>query len=269
MNRFIFFIFLNLGTTTCGAQIYFNNVYDDTTYFGETTTNILLGENGEFLLPSAYVINIAEPEQQFCGFTMRNLDPEGNEYNRTPITEVENSFLYPNLSEAMIQTSDGGYLQASGYNYGYLFKLNSDFSIQWEITVDSVSNFYRPLELANGNFFVCGYTYATNHINMFWISPEGEVLNHTYANPYPQGNFYNILRAEELANGDLLLSGFYVAGFDGNQMILRLDATGNVIWKEKFDYDYNDWGSLSIVESESTATMAFGHIDYVLNPNDI
>jgi hypothetical protein len=269
MNKILFFIFFNLGATVCGAQIYFNNVYDDSTYFGETTTNILLGDSGEFLLPSVYVINIEEPEQQFCGFTMRTLDAEGIENDRTPITEVENSFLYPNLSEAMIRTSDGSYVQASGYIDGYIFKLYTDFSIQWELSIDSVNNFYRPLELANGNFFVCGYNYDTNHINMFWISPEGVVLNQNYVNPYPQGNFYNILRAEELANGDLLLSGFYVAGFDGNQMILRLDETGNVIWKKKFDYDYNDWGTYAVVETNTTTTAVFGHIDYVLNPDDI
>jgi hypothetical protein len=227
-----------------------------------------LGDNGGFLLPSVYVINIEEPEQQFCGFTMRTLDGQGIENNRTSITEVENSFLYPNLSEAIIETSDGGYIQASGYIDGHIFKMFPDFTIQWELAIDSVNNFYRPLELANGNFFVCGYTYETNHINLFWISPEGEVLYHTFANPYPQGNFYNILRAEELANGDLLLSGFDAIGFDGNQMILHLDETGNVIWKKKFSYDFRDWGPFPIVESETMATAVFGHIDYVLNPDD-
>ncbi|MFN6380483.1 MAG: T9SS type A sorting domain-containing protein [Flavobacteriales bacterium] len=265
MNRYIFFILLNLGAASCSAQIYFNNVYDDTSYSSESCSNIVLLDDGSFMIPSAYLPSQGELQ---LGYNLRHINPEGFELNQNDIILPQDYVIYLNHSESFITTSDGGYLQATAKGGAYIIKLDNDLSVQWDVLVDSLTTFYRPLELANGNFFVCGYTYATNHINMFWISPEGEVLNHTYANPYPQGNFYNILRAEELANGDLLLSGFYVAGFDGNQMILRLDATGNVIWKEKFDYDYNDWGAYTLAETETTATAVFGHIDYVLNPTD-
>jgi Secretion system C-terminal sorting domain len=265
MNKILFFIFFNLGATVCGAQIYFNNVYDDTTHSTESCSNIVLLEDGSFIVPSAYLPSQGEFQ---AGYNIRHINPEGVELSQDNIIPPQDYVIYVNHSESFIPTSDGGYMQATAKGGAYLVKLNIDLSVQWEILVDSLTTFYRPLELANGNFFVCGYTYDTNHINLFWISPDGVVLDHTFANPYPQGNFYNILKAQELGNGDLLLSGFDGVGIDGNQMILRLDATGNVIWKKKFSYDYRDWGPFPIVESETMATAVFGHIDYVLNPDD-
>jgi hypothetical protein len=266
MKRLFFFILINLGATICGAQVYFNNVYNDTTHSTESCSNIVLLDDGSFIVPSTYLPSQGEFQ---VGFNLRHINHEGVELSQDNIVLPQDFVIYANHSESFITTSDGGYLQATAKGGAYVIKLNNDLSVQWEILFDSLSSFYRPLELANGNFFVCGYTYDTNHINMFWISPDGVVLDHTYANPYPQGEFYNILKAEELSNGDLLLSGFYVAGFDGNQMLLRLDASGNVLWKKKFNYEYHDWGAYTLVETETTATAVFGHIDYVLNPNDI
>lgn len=258
--------FLNLCFATCKAQVYFNKVYDDTSHSGETATNVLLLDDGSLFIPSVFIPSQGDFS---AGYGFRKIDISGQEIFQTEIISPQSGIIYSGTSESIIETNDGGYLQATALNHGTVIKITSNLELDWILTFDSLNSFYRPLELANGNFFVCGYTYETNHINLFWISPEGEVLYHTFANPYPQGNFYNILRAEELANGDLLLCGFDVVGWDSNQLLIRIDSFGDLVWKRKLSYDFQDWTPYTIIDSDTMATAVFGHIDYVLNPDDI
>lgn len=266
MNKILLIIIFNLGAAFCSAQVYFNQAYNDTNFLSESSTNILILGDQSFLLPGVYTPN---QEELAVGFGIRSINELGEVVEFNSIVSPQNFVIYPNLSDAFIHTSDGGYLQSTAKGGGYLLKLNSDLTIHWELTVDSITTFYRAVELTNGNIFVCGFTYATNHINLFWISPDGAVLNHGYADPYPLGDFYQIGRIIELSNGDLLFNGGWTTGFSNNQMMFRTDSAGVIEWQKQWNYDYQDWIQYPVIESPSTATSVFGHIDTVLNPGDI
>jgi hypothetical protein len=90
MNKLLFFIFFYLGATACGAQIYFNNVYDDTTHLSESSSNIVLLDDGTFLVPSAFQPSQGEFQ---VGYGLRRISAVGVELSQHTIIPYQDYLM--------------------------------------------------------------------------------------------------------------------------------------------------------------------------------
>jgi hypothetical protein len=267
MKYLLFHILFLCFISASWSQTYFNRSYNDSVYSSETATNIMLDENGGFLLPSVFV-DIADT-LFYSGYTIRHLHEDGFEIDRDTLGIVQNDFFLANWAESSMRTNDGGYLVSTRNGAAYALKLNSDLSTEWILGLDSISSFYRAKELANEMFLICGFTYSTQAISLIWINQNGTIDHSLEIGVFDWPSFYNLSFVDELPNGDLIFGGFMAYGFDGDQMMFRTNSEGYIIWRKGWSFDFLDWTIWPIIETQDQATIAFGHVDWVSNPNDV
>lgn len=171
------------------------------------------------------------------------------------------------------QTSDGGYVvigtvQAPNVNDLWILKLDGTGSIQWQKTI-SLANFGATdipptiQQTADDGFILSATTYAVpgfEDILLWKLTATGDVQwQKKIGNA---GNSEEANDIQQAADGGFLLVG--LGGFVGvgtGDLFLKLDSSGNILWKETiFDrYDFNYFSS--VMELPDGSTVFAGGFD--------
>ena len=172
------------------------------------------------------------------------LDAAGSQEWDTPLGGVAND-----VGEAVIQTSDGGYLVAGNFNIGstytkegLLIKVDADGQEQWQQTYggSGEDEFMGVVECAAGGYAMAGHTNSFGGGHKGWIvrvDAAGDLQWQRFVSLAGHGDDHFTGLVETPA-GDLVASGYSGDGntfpsFNAN--ITALDATGTQLWSRTFD----------------------------------
>jgi hypothetical protein len=152
----------------------FNNAYL-TEFNGEALGVEVNEEDGSYLIPVVYGTDNLDPV-----FVVMRVSPDGTLEGLTNIFDFDNS-IYSGAHNSFIQTEDGGYLLAAGYNGPFVIKYDSELQIQWQQFDNSggYTHYWGGGELGNGDF-VLGMTSpgeSYNILPMRRYSAQGELLS--------------------------------------------------------------------------------------------
>lgn len=159
----------------------------------------------------------------------------------------EKTFEFPEYEQGhqIIETSDGGYLIASGAgpyyikDYpAYLIKINSDGDSLWTYGIGQNSSyeFSCVVELKDRNFVIAGfkrlYSYSSELLLSFVkIDPDGKYLmTRTYEDTLSQSNSIQDYKLEE--NGNILFCG---NDYKPGNYIIEIDPSLEIISEVRFN----------------------------------
>jgi hypothetical protein len=199
---------------------------------------------------------------------LKRIDNNGNLLSIENILPPALGIVFGNYAESFIEI-ESGYIQCTKYiDTASVIKMNHSFQLEWITRIPELRSFERCIELSNDQLLCISNSTDPTNIHLLWLDQTGNILNETHLNPAPMAQFYQCSNVFELANNDILISGFYhFVNVDANQMMMRLTPTGELIWFEDWDYEYRDGFLWPIITSENEAIAAFGHVDTVYNPN--
>ncbi len=176
----------------------------------------------------------------------------------TGVITYDATTIYSQEFKKMIQTSDGGFLSvaSTGIN-GRISKMNSNYSIQWALQIDSMP-FTDVVETNDGNYVFQGFTYKTDYplggVHILKTTPTGVIL---FQKMYFDPNNTTSVTAAGVAKGAGTDNGFVF--FGGNclamQYITKCDANGTIQWQYSYAGTFGI-GSICDVETESTGYTA-------------
>jgi hypothetical protein len=163
------------------------------------------------------------------------------------------------------QTSDGGYIvigtvQAPNVNDLWILKLDGIGNIQWQKTI-SLPNFGASdipptiQETTDDGFILSATTYDVpgfEDILLWKLNATGDIQ---WQKKIGSGNSEETNDIQQAADGGFLLVGF--GGFVGvgtGDLFLKLDSSGNILWKATiFDrYDFNHFSSVTELSDGSS-----------------
>lgn len=151
-------------------------------------------------------------------------------------------------ANAIIQTSDGGYVMAGYTNTGtlgydiYLVKTDSNFILQWAHNYgDSLDDYaYDVTEDVNGNLWIMGSMESSDSSHTVLIETDANGGNPVmkFLGLTPGDFCYHI---QELSSGGFIIGGFTGTLGKGNEMLLeKLDAGGDTVWTRHFGGTKNE-----------------------------
>ena len=156
---------------------------------------------------------------------------------------------------AVRQTADGGYVVA-GYtdtwpDFGIIYKLNASGGVIWSQTTssDPVSRIYDIIPTSDGGYLATGYRYgpagddfSREDLYLVKLDQDGAIVwENTYGGLYTDIG-YSVI---EVSSGGFLAVGtreFYTDTFDQDIAMVRIDASGNLIWETSFGGQYTQYG---------------------------
>ena len=176
-------------------------------------------------------------------FYVIKLDASGNKIGEGHFGGSGNEW-----TNAIIQTSDGGYVMAGYTNTGtlgydiYLVKTDSNFNFQWAHNYgDSLDDYaYDIAEDINGNLWILGSWESSDSSHLVVIKTDANGGNAVMKFPgLTVGDFcYHI---QELNSGGILIGGYTGTPGKGNEMLLeKLDANGDTLWTKHFGGTQNE-----------------------------
>jgi hypothetical protein len=252
--RALFIIFYLLSSHHVTAQ-YFNNVYNDASAWAEISSNVIVLENGNYLVPSSNIHQGGET------YNWRIISPEGIEIGFTTILDTT-VITYLGQRGSFIKTQPSGYAVKSQPEGTGIMKLTDEGAIEWTVAIDTLTvGATTIMQLNNGNYLFTGQVFADTTCTLIWCNPDGIILRDTVIN-IPQDHYYfGLSNSTELDNGDLLFGGwlydpqiliddlgFEYTSNDDDELMVRMDSVGNIIWSRSWDHDYRD----SVVHWEET-----------------
>ncbi len=197
-----------------------------------------------------------------------------------------NSYPADNLDKCrIIQTSDGGYIlvgEKKSYgdgNYDFLVvKLNSDGSVSWAKIYggQGLDSGNSILETSDGGYMVAGsstsYEGGNQDILLVRIDSSGNVLwAKTYGGVYSE-DIYSLIQTSD---GGFAIAGdtnsVSYGGLNYDFLILRLDASGHLLWNKVYGGSYIDY-AYSITETTDghflvagiTTSFGTGYEDFLV-----
>ncbi|OGF66469.1 MAG: hypothetical protein A2Y62_17480 [Candidatus Fischerbacteria bacterium RBG_13_37_8] len=155
---------------------------------------------------------------------------------------------------SVMQTSDGGYIVAGrtdSYGAGdydvLVIKLNSTGNILWRRTFGGINNDSAGsvMQTSDGGYIIAGYTYSYGagdyDVLVIKLNSTGNILwRRTFGGI--NAEFYGS-RIEQTSDGGYILgveTNSYGAG-SYDVLIIKLNATGNILWRRTFggtDWDF-------------------------------
>jgi len=232
-------VILGILLSCCHATAqYFNMTYNNSNFYSELSTHISILSDSTYLVPS-----ISTDENGFH-YNWRLIDQFGNEISTQGLLD-STSYLYPNNSECFFQMTDNSILQSFLTANPGLIKFTPSGQILWEFSIDSISGSTKcPLELSNGDIFsVTQYINGPNII-ITKTNTLGEIDLFHYITPIDSTEALYLEKSKELPNKEILLGGraIFYRGVttDTDEVMLRVDSLGNVIWTKIWDDDIQD-----------------------------
>jgi len=196
-------------------------------------------------------------------FWLVKTDRYGNmEWNKTYGNATGEGYDYAN---ALIETSDGGYLLAGSTGFWFfvskmwIIKTDEQGNIEWNQT-------YGGREYAVANSVVKtsdgGYALAGRLSNDFWLIKIDESGDITWDQTYSKGEAYSLV---ETSDGGYALVGT-TSGRNGDQTyteswMIKTDASGNEIWSQTYGGTADQY-LYSLVETSDGAFALTGYKSY-------
>jgi hypothetical protein len=185
----------------------------------------------------------------FTGLTKNGTDPTGDTYLTrlnaagAVVFQKKYGLTLEDGGNGLLATSDGGYLIIghTAFTYGeecdgYLIKTDAKGNETWRSFVgsnlDDVTN--NAIEMADGTYRMCGKSQDANHnfhVLLASIAADGRVI---FTRQIPADKQEIAYQIKKDFDGNLLLCGF---AFEGNQeqnLLLKCDNEGNLIWKKRW-----------------------------------
>jgi len=152
--------------------------------------------------------------------------------------------------ESIQQTIDGGYIVAgytesfgAGYADYWILKLDSSGNVIWQKTYGgtNLDHAYSIQQTTDGGYIVAGYAELANRD--FWIlklDNSGNVIWQKHCT-YNSDEAYSI---QQTTDGGYIVAGltkFFGPGGNSDMWISKLDASGNLLWQEKYGGTGDDY----------------------------
>jgi uncharacterized delta-60 repeat protein len=179
---------------------------------------------------------------------------------------------YGDWAFSIQQTSDGGYIVA-GYTYSFgagnsdfwVLKLNASGDVVWQKTYGGGGNdgAYSIQQTSDGGYIVAGYTSSFGAGGSdFWVlklDAGGDVVwQKTYGGGY--GDWTLSIPIRQTSDGGYIVAGgtesFGAGGID--VWVLKLDASGDVVWQKTYGGAGNDWAHFIQQTSDGGYIVAGG-----------
>ncbi len=252
---------------------------------------IVTNGNGDTLWTKLYDILTSPPDQEY-GYALSQTSDEGfilagkvvHFDQRSDAFAIKTdsigivqwartySCFYNSYSEgahSIMQTADGGYIftgisdsTMTGYTDLWLVKLNASGITSWskrfKVTGEPYSSGRSVLELASGEFVVCGS--SGNNIIVLKTDVAGNII---WSKTYSSFNPVYVSRINEASNGDFVLSGWVYENNQEDALLLRMDNTGIVAWSRVIVFN----SSSSLYDSDvhpNGNIVALGHGNIIL-----
>ena len=185
--------------------------------------------------------------------------------------------------DAMIKTSDGGYLSA--YSHG-LIKVDKDLNFKWKNTKKlhgQIPPYYKDVIESSDGFYAVTEWHGEKGPALVKISKQGKIQKTVR---YPSSCKFNDLNAlVETDDGDLIMSGSVVHGNSGykcsfswltNLWILKVNKSGKVKWQKSYGCipkgkkcSHNWEEANDIIKTDGGYAVVGNKHNYTSNPNKV
>ncbi len=173
---------------------------------------------------------------------------------------------------SVIQTSDGGFalggtrLQSAGGDYdGWVLKLDASGSIVWNKTFggNKSDKVQSIVQTSDGGFAVAGYK-ASNSRGSYdaWVFKLNASGNKTWEKTFGGSNVDTAVSIIQTSDGGFAVTGQTNSEGKGSadMWILKLDASGTMVWKKVFGWHGYDIGH-SIVQTSDGGFAVAGYTE--------
>jgi hypothetical protein len=185
--------------------------------------------------------------------------------------------------DAMIKTSDGGYLSA--YSHG-LIKVDKDLNFKWKNTKKlhgQIPPSYKDVIESSDGFYAVTEWHGEKGPALVKISKQGKIQKTVR---YPSKCKFNDLNAlVETDDGDLIMSGSVVHGNSGypcsfswltNLWILKVNKSGKVKWQKSYGCipkgkkcSHNWEEANDMIKTDDGYAIVGNKHNYISNPNKV
>ncbi|MCH2296212.1 MAG: Ig-like domain-containing protein, partial [SAR324 cluster bacterium] len=185
--------------------------------------------------------------------------------------------------DAMIKTSDGGYLSA--FSHG-LIKVDKELNFKWKNTKKlhgQIPPYYKDVIESSDGFYAVTEWHGEKGPALVKISKQGKIQKTVR---YPSSCKFNDLNAlVETDDGDLIMSGSVVHGNSGykcsfswltNLWILKVNKSGKVKWQKSYGCipkgkkcSHNWEEANEIIKTDGGYAVVGNKHNYTSNPNKV
>lgn len=160
---------------------------------------------------------------------------------------------------SLIEVDSGGFAIATAD--GWLIRTDTDGAVLWNRTytneVEDI-HFSTLLETRAGDFAIIGYQPGQNYDLSFWlIDSSGDIINwRTFSGPRDlMDGTWGIDRGYDIIEHST--GGFAIsASLDGKMALVRLDVSGNHLWRRIFSAEYSGYGTSLVEVSQGSMLLA-------------
>lgn len=243
------------------AQFYFNNTYNNTSYYSELSSHITVLEDGTYLVPTV------STNANGFHYNWRYITENGVEVSQLTLFD-SSAYLYPGQNDCFVRTFNGSYLQSQIIGFGGLMKYSSDGELIWNLEVDSLSGGTSFLELNDGELFLCMKEASDSSFTFTQLTAQGEPLRSVEMTPIDSSQFTVLEETKELPEKSILLGGwalFFRNTFttDRDEVMLRIDSLGNILWTKIWDDDTTDQIAFFCDgDNDSTVVMPIKQVEW-------
>jgi uncharacterized delta-60 repeat protein len=168
---------------------------------------------------------------------------------------------YDDYPSSIQQTSDGGYIVAgyngsfgAGYYDVWVLKLNGRGDVVWQKTYggEDDDEAFSIQQTSDGGYIVAGYTQAFGAgLDDFWVLKLDSSGHIQWQKTYGGENDDEARSIQQTSDGGYILAGrtrSFGAGLD-DFWVLKLDASGDVVWQKT--YGGKKWDEASSIQQTS------------------
>jgi hypothetical protein len=225
-----------LGSSLSTAQ-YFNNTYNNISAYAELSTHISILDDGSYLIPS-----VSASEEGFK-YHWRKLDSAGLEISYLNLLDT-NIYLYSGIADLFFQGNDGSYYQGQIKGKAGVTKYYPNGDVIWDVEIDSIAGTNVVMELEDGNLFTASKQPSDSTYALFWLDENGFIFRSKSITPIDSAKSIITYESKVLEHQNILLGGFAIfyrgMSTDVDEVMLRVDSLGNVLWTKIWDDDIQD-----------------------------
>jgi len=187
---------------------------------------------------------------------------------------------YADYATSIQQTSDGGYIVA-GYTSSFgarwydfwVLKLDASGDVVWQKTYggndDDWANSIQ--QTSDSGYIVAGGTWSFGAGNYdFWVlklDASGDVV---WEKTYGGGDWDDATSIQQTSDGGYIVAGVTSSfGAGGDAWVLKLDASGDVVWQKTYGGGYHDWANSIQQTSDGGYIVAGGTSSFGAGYDDV
>jgi len=257
----LFLVSLFLSVSLFSQYEYFNNTYEG------LYTNVISVNN------KIYCLGVVEGNTYMTGVRINGL----GELENTTVQALNNAFV-PQVGGAMnLKLDSQGFVHGTAENTadeasGAIYSYDIDFNVLWSFNVeynnpDTISSeFHLAKELSMGIYgaghkvfdYNDGAGDSYSNLLMVKLDIEGNLIwerEYNWSEITGGEYFLRVSQIHELPNEEILLcvSRYH----DWDQLLIKMDADGNILDWYEWGGELNDWLSFAVVEEDGTAVVAY------------